>query len=553
MQTKTKIVLSAAASFLISAIIVLVVFYILRGINREFVRVQIYRHITQKTDALNRLSARFSSPAEADRIAQIKSLRASIENLLTALSASDSQEEALVREIRTNTDNLEYALEKLVARPPAPEGFPWSERNNILISQLSMITQFISDDTRQLAEISQSHIDAAWRQAGLLIMVLIGALILANAAISFFSGRNIVRAQEVQQQALNRADEGDRLLAALMEYVPEGITMADAALKLTRVSRYGQELLGFAREGDRTEKVVAQSAVYHADGTTPMAFEELPLVRAVQVGEVLTDIELVQVDARGAPLPLLCNAGPIRNDAGEIIGGIVAWRDITDRKQAEEELRQSQERLRASLAEKEVLLKEIHHRVKNNMQVISSLVDLQADEVKDPAMAAIFQDVIYRVRSMAMVHEKLYQSADLARVEFGDYIQSLLGYLWRAQGAPASRIHLDLDVMPVLLPVNLAVPCGLILNELFSNALKHAFKGRDGGSVHVKLREDEQGRVRLSVRDDGVGLPPAMDWEQSRSLGLRIVKTLARQLHAAVDVVRDAGTQFTISFESMSI
>ena len=163
--------------------------------------------------------------------------------------------------------------------------------------------------------------------------------------------------------------------------------------------------------------------------------------------------------------------GPIRDKDGAIVGSVVVGRDITERKQAEE-------RIRASLAEKEVLLKEIHHRVKNNMQVISSLVALQAERLPDAAMRAVLQDVTHRVRSMALVHEKLYQSADMARVEFAEYAQSLLNYLWRAHGTAASGVRLALDLEPVPLSVNAAVPCGLILNELASNALKHAFRGR---------------------------------------------------------------------------
>ncbi|MFO7714638.1 sensor histidine kinase, partial [Desulfosarcina sp.] len=233
---------------------------------------------------------------------------------------------------------------------------------------------------------------------------------------------------------------------------------------------------------------------------------------------------------------------PIHDQSGRVIGVASATVDLTPIKLAEEALK-------ASLAEKEVLLKEIHHRVKNNMQVISSLVDLQADEVKDSAMRAIFQDVIYRVRSMAMVHEKLYQSSDLAQVDFADYAQSLLVYLWRAQSPVASAIQLDLDLKPVSLSVNAAVPCGLILNELFSNALKHAFPGRGSGKVMVALDEDGGGKIRLRVCDDGVGLPSGLDWEKSHSLGLRIIRTLARQLNAKVEVSNVQGTQFTILFK----
>ncbi len=239
----------------------------------------------------------------------------------------------------------------------------------------------------------------------------------------------------------------------------------------------------------------------------------------------------------------------IRNSHGEK-RSFVILHDITVRKRSEVALRQSEERLKASLAEKEVLLQEIHHRVKNNMQVISSLVDLQANEVREPAMRLIFQDIVYRVRSMAMVHEKLYQSADFARVDFADYADSLLGYLWRAQGTALTGVELKLELEPVWLPVNHAVPCGLILNELFTNALTHAFRGRDNGTVAVSLHVDEKGRVNLSVSDNGIGLPSGFDLSAANSLGLRLVQMLGRQLAASVDVSSEKGTRFTVKFEN---
>jgi PAS domain S-box-containing protein len=241
-------------------------------------------------------------------------------------------------------------------------------------------------------------------------------------------------------------------------------------------------------------------------------------------------------------------AAPVKDSAGNIIGAIEVAHDITERKRAEQALREREERLRASLDEKEVLLKEIHHRVKNNMQVISSLIALQADNLQDPAMRNVLLDVTHRVRSMAMVHEKLYQSADLARIELAEYVRGLLNYLWRAHGTVASGVRLALDLEPVSLPVNAALPCGLILNELVGNALKHAFRGRAGGEVTVSLRSGPPDRVRLSVRDNGTGLPPGLDWRQGRSLGLRLVQMLAGQLHAAVEVSNSGGTEFTITF-----
>ncbi|MHB0955463.1 MAG: PAS domain-containing protein [Pirellulaceae bacterium] len=229
------------------------------------------------------------------------------------------------------------------------------------------------------------------------------------------------------------------------------------------------------------------------------------------------------------------------DDANNLLGGFGISQDITERRQAEE-------RIQASLDEKKVLLQEIHHRVKNNMQVISSLVALQAGRVPEAAMREILQDVTHRVRSMALVHEKLYESSDLARVNFSEYSRSLLTYLWRAHDATVSGIRLVLDLEPIQLSVNAAVPCGLILNELATNALKHAFRGQPGGEVAVSLRGTPEGQVCLRVEDDGVGLPAGFDWRTADSLGLHLVHMLVGQLHASVEITSDEGTQIAVTF-----
>ena len=183
------------------------------------------------------------------------------------------------------------------------------------------------------------------------------------------------------------------------------------------------------------------------------------------------------------------------------------------------------------------------------MQVISSLVDLQSDIMEDVATREILKDIKNRVRSMAMVHEKLYQAGDLANVEFSDYTTSLLSFLWRAHGTENLNVRLEKKLEQTSLPVNMAVPCGLILNELVSNALKHAFKGRDSGQVTVSLRGNERDEIRLSVRDNGIGLPPALDWQQAGSLGLCLIQMLAKQLRATVNVTNDSGTEFAVTFK----
>jgi PAS domain S-box-containing protein len=218
-----------------------------------------------------------------------------------------------------------------------------------------------------------------------------------------------------------------------------------------------------------------------------------------------------------------------------------AW-ETTARKQAEE-------MITASLREKEVMLKEIHHRVKNNLQVIASLVDLQAGNLKEPSLLDAFADIRNRVRSMALVHEKLYQSESLAHVDFADYMRSLLSYLASSHAKPGTNIRLKSELQPVQLSVEKAVPCGLMVNELVSNAFKHAFRGRAEGEVSAELRADPDGRVWVRIGDNGVGLPPGLDWRQSGSLGLRLIQLLAGQLNASVEVRSVNGTEFQFAFQ----
>lgn len=208
---------------------------------------------------------------------------------------------------------------------------------------------------------------------------------------------------------------------------------------------------------------------------------------------------------------------------------------------------QAEQRVQASLREKEVLLKEIHHRVKNNLQIISSMLRLQSGHILDPKVLRVFEDSQHRIRSMALIHEKLYQSENLAKVDLAEYIQSLTAYLLRSHATSAQEINLQVQADEVFLGIDAAVPCGLILNELVTNALKHAFPDRRPGEIHVSLDAQSEGKFVMTVRDDGVGLPKDLDLEHTETLGLKLVSALVQQLEGGIELDRTGGTTFQVT------
>jgi len=218
-------------------------------------------------------------------------------------------------------------------------------------------------------------------------------------------------------------------------------------------------------------------------------------------------------------------------------------RDVSERKRAEE-------KIRAALREKEILLGEIHHRVKNNLQMISSMLELQARRIGDPQALERFQDCLQRVRSIALLHETLYRCEDLARIDMGAYVRALVERLASAYRRQPD-VQFRIEVEDVHLDLESAVPCSLILAELVSNALKHAFPDGEGGQIGVRV-EARNGRVELAVADTGVGLPEGVDLRKPPSLGLELVSALARQLRAELRVSTGSGTCFTLTFTPKS-
>jgi PAS domain S-box-containing protein len=219
--------------------------------------------------------------------------------------------------------------------------------------------------------------------------------------------------------------------------------------------------------------------------------------------------------------------------------------DITERKNA-------QEQIEKSLKEKEVLLREVYHRVKNNMQIITSLLNLQSRYVKDGAYRDMFRESHNRIKSMSLVHEKLYQSKDLTTIDFKEYINDIAKGLFQSYGANKGKISLVMDINNISLNINTAIPCGLIINELLTNSLKHAFPEGKEGEIKIAVHSMNENTIELVVGDNGKGISEDVDFRTTKSLGLQLVTMLAEnQLHGAIILDRSKGTEFTITLKEV--
>jgi PAS domain S-box-containing protein len=236
---------------------------------------------------------------------------------------------------------------------------------------------------------------------------------------------------------------------------------------------------------------------------------------------------------------------PLFSSDGQVRQVLGVATNITQRKIAEIQIQES-------LREKEVLLQEIHHRVKNNLQVISSLLDLQSQQIEEQATLELFKHCSNRIRAMVLVHETLYKFKDFARIDFAEYIEDLSSYLFSSYGVDVDHINLKLELDKVALNVDTAIPCGLIINELVSNALKYAFPNNAKGTIYIVLHVEKYNHYTLIIRDNGIGLPPNWELKAVNSLGLKLVQILVQQLEGTLQVNSRWGTEFSLNFCGLS-
>ncbi|WP_243439094.1 sensor histidine kinase [Fundidesulfovibrio soli] len=329
--------------------------------------------------------------------------------------------------------------------------------------------------------------------------------------------------------------ENERRFRALFEQAAVGLTQCTLEGRYLRANRRFQQIVGYDIEELRR--------MTFRDITEPSDIppEEIGLAGLQSGAEAYHEQEKRYLRKDGSQVWVHLTLSSVRGEDGHPLYFIGVAEDITARKTAEQALR-------ASLAEKEVLLREIHHRVKNNLQVISSLLYLQSDHLQDPEALEMFQESRNRISSMALVHEELYRSGDLSSVPVEPYLQRLVPRLLAA-ACDGRDISCKLDVDQVQLVVDQAIPFGLIVNELVTNALKHAFKGRERGEVAVTVRQTGS-EVALRVEDDGVGLPPDFDLEGTATLGMQLVVQLAMQLRGRLWVADGTGAAFECVFQA---
>jgi PAS domain S-box-containing protein len=274
----------------------------------------------------------------------------------------------------------------------------------------------------------------------------------------------------------------------------------------------------------------------------PERSDELAAIQGrLRKGEHLRHIETVRVRKDGKRIDVSLCISPIKDANGRLLGTAIIARDITERRQMETYLK-------TSLREKEMLIKEIHHRVKNNLQVISSLLGLQARTIADPRLRAPLEESQARIQTMALIHQQLYRSGNLAQIDFAEYLRDLATRVVRSSRIGQGHVSLEICAEEVYFPIETAIPCGLLLHELLSNCVKHAFPGGRSGTIRVTLCRQPQGTHELTVRDDGVGLPEGLDVRATVSLGLRLVHLLAAQLHGMLTFESRQGTTVTLAF-----
>ncbi|MBI1356914.1 MAG: PAS domain S-box protein [Acidobacteria bacterium] len=327
------------------------------------------------------------------------------------------------------------------------------------------------------------------------------------------------------------------LLARILEIADDAIISVDTGFRICVFNQGAAKIFGYAPAEVLGQPLTILLPARFRNGHDGQmaAFARSPTPSRVMAQR--SEIFGLRKDGREFP----AEASISKVDLGGVQLFTVILRDVSESRHVERTLR-------AALQDKEILLREVHHRVKNNLQVISSLLSLQARATQDEEVRRAFDESQHRIQSMALIHEQLYESTDFSDVDFPEYIRQLAQRLFRSYQVRPGRVELETSIGDVRLGVDVAVPCGLIVNELLSNSLKHGFPNDEQGLIRINVESMPDKSVLLTVSDNGVGLPPEIGFWSTKTLGLRLVRSLVRQLDGEIELEGPPGAEFRIRF-----
>ncbi|MEM7557121.1 MAG: histidine kinase dimerization/phosphoacceptor domain -containing protein, partial [Cyanobacteria bacterium P01_A01_bin.84] len=351
-----------------------------------------------------------------------------------------------------------------------------------------------------------------------------------------------IKAKQEQEQLLQRVEQERRFLEIVLQQMPAGVVIAEAPSgKIILSNPQAAQIVRQKKLSEiNTIEDYDQVKRWNQQGK-PKKNNELLLVKSL-AGEATSGEEVEVLCGDGTKRILLVHAAPIKNSQAQIVAAAAAFYDITEQKQAQAATKEAET--------KSILLKEIHHRVKNNLQVVSSLLDLQSEQIQDQTAQTLLEKSQARIYTMALIHENLYSTKNLDRIDFSEYVTSLCQYLFDSFVQEIKQIKLNLELEPTEMSIDLATPCGLIINELVTNSLEHGFVGRSTGEIKIQFKKYEQ-NCYLCIQDNGCGFN--FNWKKisgnTKFLGLSLVISLVeKQLHGTWLVKENQGFVIEITF-----
>ena len=629
MKIKTRLQINTFLFVFVSFLVGLVLFWASTQIDLEIRQGRVINEVVKGMSVLGNLVHEYSLYHTDRARTQWEAKHESLSRLLTVIEIKSPEQKAIVINMQRNHENVKSIFDQLTLLHEKKEGLDqehialYQEFEHRLSGQLAMNSEGIIFGSLQLSQTSQAGIMKAQNRSVWLIIIFIMILATSIGAVSFFLNRSIVKPiiklkeatkylgignldfkVEISSKdelgdlsvAFNKMLESlkattvsrDKLAMEITErkQIEKALKKSEGQVRLllnsTGEAIYGLDLegnctfvnpaclrmLGYEDSNQLLEKNM-HNLIHHTrkDGT-PYPEEECKIYLVFRQGSGTHVDDEVLWRANGTSFPAEYWSHPIYWD-NKVIGSVVTFLDITERNEAEKQIKNS-------LKEKEVLLQEIHHRVKNNMQIISSLLLLQSKYIKDEQDLELFNESRNQIKSMSLIHEKLYQSKDMVNIDFNDYIKDLANEMLKFYRVDVNKIALKIDVEDIYFSINIALPLGLVINELLSNCLKYAFpfdsaQGMPGGrkdEIRISMRKipdlglwiaggpkiqnPPSEIVELIVSDNGIGFPDNVDIRNIRSLGLQLVTDLVEdQLGGKVEINKNKGTEFRIRFKEL--